>query len=262
MTEQPQTPQPKSKTPYVVASIVALIVIAAFLGWRVYEQQQDVPKPVAPAPQVVDAGVPVVEAAPLNLAEGDALLKDGAGGLSGDAELAKWLAQPDIVRRLVAAVVQVSEGESPHETLGFIVVQGPFAVTEKGKGKKRKLFMGPKATARYDPFTKIVGSINAEAAGKLYAKVRPFAEAVFKEIAPPGKKFDDALQKAIDHLAAVPLSDAPIELKPPTEGIGYLYANPDLEKLSRAQKHLLRMGPKNARVIVAQLKAFRAAAMP
>lgn len=255
MSEQ----KPSSRGPWIATAIVALVVIAGYLGWRVFQEQQTPPPPVVAEPQAVpDAGVPEVKA--LNPADGDALLKDGAGGLSGDAELAKWLAQPDIVRRLVAAVQQVGEGESPHETLGFITITGPFTVTEKGKGKKKKLFMGDKATGRYDAFTKIVGSINAEAAGALYAKVKPFAEGVFKEIAAPGKTFDEALTKAIDHLAATPLPDGPIELKPPTEGIGYVYADPDLEKLSRAQKHLLRMGPKNAKVIVAQLKAFRAAA--
>lgn len=251
-------PTRSSKAPIVVVAILVLVAIAGYLGWRVYEGQHAPPPPVVEQPQVVDAGGP--DAGPsLNPADGDALLKDGAAGISGDAMLAKWLAQPDIVRRLVAAAMQVSEGESPHETLGFITVTGPFTVTEKGKGKKQQLFMSDKSMARYDPFVKIVGTINADAAGKLYAKVRPFAEAVFREIAPPGKEFDATLQKAVDHLAATPMPAGPIALKPPTEGIGYLYADPELEKLTRAQKHLLRMGPKNAKVIVDQLKAFRAA---
>lgn len=248
----------RSKAPLVIVALLVLVAIAGYLGWRVYDAQQTPPAPVVEQPRVVDAGVP--DAGPsLNPADGDVLLKDGAAGISGDAQLAKWLAQPDIVRRLVAAMMQISEGESPHETLGFIAVAGPFTVTEKGKGKKKQLFMSEKSMARYDPFTAIVGTINADAAGKLYAKVRPYAEGVFREIAPPGKDFDATLQKAVDHLAAVPIPSGPIALKPPTEGIGYVYADPALEQLTRAQKHLLRMGPKNAKVVVEQLKAFRAA---
>jgi hypothetical protein len=254
-------PRLTNRTPYVVLALVVLLGVGAFIGWRVYEGRQVPPPVVVAEPQVVDAGVPEPTPAPVNLADGDALLKDGAAGISPDPELAKWLAQPDIIRRLVAAMVQVSEGESPRETLGFLTVTGDFSVVEKKdkKTKKKTTFMSPKSTARYDGVTKVIGSIDTAAAGQLYAKVRPFAESVFREIAPPGKQFDDAFQKAIDALAAVPITDAPLEVAPLDEGIGYRYVDPELESLTRAQKHLLRMGPANARVVVEKLKAFRAA---
>ena len=254
-------PRLTNRTPYVVVAIAVLVAVAAFIGWRVYEGRQ-VPAPIAvPEPQVVDAGVPEPTPPAVNLADGDALLKDGAAGLSSDAELGKWLAQPDIVRRLVAAVVQVSEGDSPRETLGFLIVNGNFSVvqTKDKKTKLKKSFMSPKSTARYDAVTKVIGSVDAVAAGRLFAKVRPFAESVFREIASPGTKFDDALGKAIDSLAAVPISDQPLEVAPLDEGIGHRFVDPNLEALTRAQKHLLRMGPTNARVVVEKLKAFRAA---
>ena len=268
-------PSLKNRTPYVVLVIGLLLVgVAAVVGWRVYVGQQVAPPVVAAEPRVVDAGVPEPTYPPMNLTDGDILLKDGATGLSNEPDLAKWLAQPDIIRRLVAAVNQISNGESPHETLGFLIVTGEFSVTgtkspkKKPKGRKapaapiEKIFMSPKSTARYDAVTRAIGSIDAAAAGALYGKIRPFAESVFREIAPPGKKFDDALTKAIDALAAVPITDAPLEVVTQDEGIGYVFFDSNLESLSRAQKHLLRMGPANARVVVAKLKAFRAASNP
>lgn len=256
-------PKKPNRTPIVVAAAVVLLGIAGYLGWRVFHEQQQVPEAVVEKPlPVVDAGTPTLLPS-LNAAEGDALLKNGAAGLSPEATLATWLAQPDIVRRLVAAVNQVAEGESPHETLGFMEVKGAFEVTEQKRKKKkdpRVFFMSPASTARYDGVTKVIGSVDAVAAGTLYGKVRPFAESVFREIAPPGKTLNDAVQKAIDNLAAVPLSDGPVELVPMVEGIGYAYADPKLEALNRAQKHLLRMGPANARVIIEKLTAFQAAA--
>ncbi len=255
-------PKKPNRTPIVVAAVVVLLGIAAFLGWRVFQRQQPLPEAVVERPlPVVDAGMPAAPS--LNSADGDALLKDGAAGLSPEATLAAWLAQPDIVRRLVAAVNQIAEGESPHETLGFMEVKGAFAVVEKKEKKKSKkapkvFLMSPASTARYDDVTRVIGSVDAAAAGTLYGKVRPFAESVFREIAPPGKTLDETVQKAIDHLAVVPLSDQPIEVTPMVEGIGYAYADPKLESLSRAQKHLLRMGPANARVVIGKLKAFQA----
>ena len=131
-------PRLTNRTPYVVVAIVALVVIAAGLGWFVYQGQQVAPPVVVEKPQVVDAGVPEPTPAPVNLAEGDGLLKDGAAGLSSDPDLARWLAQPDIVRRLVAAMVQISEGESPHDTLGFLIVGGGGFSVDQTKDKKTK----------------------------------------------------------------------------------------------------------------------------
>ena len=250
-------PRLTNRTPYVVLGLVVLLAAGAFIGWRVYQGQQ-VPEPVvAVEPQAVDAGVVEPELPPLNLADGDAILKDS--GISTDPVVLGWLAQPDIVRRLIAAVVQVGDGDSPRETLGFISVQGSFSVIEKGKKTDKKVFMSPASTARYDPAAKAIGSIDAALAGRTYAKVRPFAESVLREIGLPGEKLDAALGRAIDRLAAVPLSDEPLELAPLDVGIGYRYVDPTLEGLSRAQKHLLRMGPANARIVVAKLKEFQAA---
>jgi hypothetical protein len=39
-----------------------------------------------------------------------------------------------------------------------------------------------------------------------------------------------------------------------TAGIGYAFADPKLEGLSRAQKQLLRMGPQNVRAIQGKLR--------
>jgi hypothetical protein len=244
-------PRP-NRTPYVVLAIAALVAASGFLVWRVFEGQQVPPPVVVAQPQAVDAGRPEPTAAPV---------KGGAGGLSADPELAKWLAQPDIIRRLVAAVVQVSDGDSPRDTLGFLTVPGVFSVVEKKdkKTKKKTLFISPKSTARYDAVTKVIGSIDTAAMGRLYVKVRPFAESVFREIAPPGTSLDETLKKAIATLAAVPISDVPLEVAAMREGIGYAFVDPKLEALNRAQKHLLRMGPANARVMIAKLEAFRAA---
>ncbi len=256
-------PRVTNRTPYVVLAVFILLAVSIFIGWRIYEGRQAPDTLVVIEPHAVDAGTPEPTPAPVDLAQGDALLKDAAASLSSNLDLAHWLAHPDIVRRVVAAMVQVGEGESPRETLGFLTVPGVFSVVEKRnkKTRQKQVFISPKSNARYNSVAQVIGSIDAAAAGQLYAKVRPYAESVFREIAPAGKNFDDALTKAIDTLASVPIIDAPLEVAALDEGIGYRFIDPNLESLSRAQKHLLRMGPTNGRMVVEKLQAFRAASV-
>jgi hypothetical protein len=43
------------------------------------------------------------------------------------------------------------------------------------------------------------------------------------------------------------------------QGALYAYASPELEGLSRAQKHLLRMGPQNMQTLQAKLRELQGA---
>ena len=47
---------------------------------------------------------------------------------------------------------------------------------------------------------------------------------------------------------------------PAAKGVGYAYADPRLERLTGAQKQLMRMGPANQQAIQNQLRSFAAAA--
>ncbi|MEQ8980512.1 MAG: DUF3014 domain-containing protein, partial [Deltaproteobacteria bacterium] len=73
-------------------------------------------------------------------------------------------------------------------------------------------------------------------------------------VASDGESFDAVLRKAIDHLLEVDVPDERIEVK--VKGGIFVYADPKLEGLSDAQKHLVRMGPKNAKAAQDFLTAF------
>ncbi len=274
--ETPPPPKPKqSGTPtiWIATAVIAALIILGFVYWRFFlVEEPRAAAPKAPVAAVVDAGTP----GPVNLADGDAIMKAEGGGLSTDAILAQWLGQPDLVRRAVAATFQISRGESPRELLSFMSPGGIFSVDEehekaplpvKAKGKKRPApkpkghsFMSAKSAARYDVVGRVIGSVDTAAMGRLYAKLRPFADAAFREVGPPDKKFDDTFFAAVDHLAAVPISDERLEVVPFDKAVGYAFADPKLEALTPAQKHLLRMGPANARTVVKKLQEFRVAA--
>lgn len=255
----------KRKWPWVVL----LLLLTAFgvgglLLWRDLKQPQPVAQPAVEA--IADAGVEP-QGAPVDLAAGDGLAK----GLVPEA----WLEGGDAVRRAAGAVYAVSQGQSPRVMMGFLDPGGSFIVDEQPgeapppvKGKKKgkpqpkpkpRYFISEKNDARYDAVTATFTSIDAAAAGRLYGKLRPYLDAAFREIAPPGKTFDAAFTQAVDRLAAVPITDGPREVVQAEVGVGYAWADPKLEALSPAEKHLLRMGPRNARAVVKHLQAFREA---
>ena len=246
----------KSRGPMVGVVVVVLLLIAAGVAaWYFYGRPQVVtPVAVTETPLVPDAGLPAEPS--VDLAKGDALLGGSVASLSDSAELASWMTGPDLVRRVVAAVASVSEGGSPRPMLGFLAPDGAFSVVQKGK----KTFIADASYARYDKTTAVIEGVNAEAVGKAYREMSEFLQGAYREIGPRGARFDEAFTRAVASLAAVPVNDTPREVVPGDKGIGFVFVDPTLESLTPAQKHLLRMGPKNARVVVKQLQAFQAAA--
>src|SRR5438094_661952 len=92
---------------------------------------------------------------------------------------------------------------------------------------------------------------------EVYRRLQPLCEDAYRGLGKPQGRFDDVLVKAIRTLLATPVVEGDVELTPKV--ITYAFADPALEGLSPAQKHLLRMGPKNERAIQAELRALATA---
>jgi hypothetical protein len=90
-----------------------------------------------------------------------------------------------------------------------------------------------------------------------WKEIKPLADRVYVEIAPPGRSFEQALAQAIQHLLDVPVPSDDVEVT--ERGALYVYADPQWEGLSRAQKHLLRMGPRNMQLIQSRLRELQGA---
>lgn len=239
----------RAKTLAVVLGLGGLALVATYFGIR----RQNQPPEVVSTP-TVDAGPATPPpAAEASLPESDGRVRELAGRLSSEPEFARWMQEKDLVRRFTAAVNNVAEGASPRMVLGFLAPAGGFEVT--GSGVKTEI--DPRSYARYDLVARVFGSLDAQAAGSVYRELRPLIDQAHREIAPPGQPFDRTFSQAIEHLLAVPVQEGSVEVRP--EGALFAYTSPELEGLSRAQKHLLRMGPQNMRTVQAKLRELQSA---
>lgn len=258
-------PQPSapSRKPLVLSGIAFIVLVALGTGWYLMRGRTEQPvsepvtsPPVAPAPTAPPPQeAPPTQATPLpTLDQSDPHVREQLGRLSSDAEFQKWLGIEGIIRRITAAISNVAEGESPRAVLAFLAPQGSFQVVERDG----RTFIAPESFARYDPVARAFTSLDTQAAAGAYKALKPLFDQAFTEIGRPGQRFDATLSRAIQRLLDTPVPEGDIEVVD-TPGVNYVYAAPELEQLSAAQKHLLRMGPANARAVQAKLRELQGA---
>jgi len=103
----------------------------------------------------------------------------------------------------------------------------------------------------------VIASLDPRASVDLYRQLQPLCEEAYRELGHPPSRFDDVVAKAIQTLLATPVVEGEIELRPKV--VTYAFADPRLEALSPAQRHFLRMGPRNVRLIQGELRTLAAA---
>lgn len=84
-------------------------------------------------------------------------------------------------------------------------------------------------------------------------------ESAYREIGEPGTTFEPVLARALQRLINTPVPDEEIAVQYGKDGVICKFVNGSLEALSPAQKHLVRMGPKNMRLIQNKLKEIESA---
>lgn len=247
------------------AVIAVLTVVAIGAGAAAYWVFHSPAPPPPPAPTEAvtpeasaDAGLLEADSGltmPAAAVDGDTLLRSLAGRASKSADLARWLSADGILQRIAAAVRLIAIGQSPRPVLSFIELKGDFVAPDvTPTSPTSRALIAPESYARYDEIAQIFASVDAAYCGRAYAQLRPYFDAVFSQVAKPGERFDDVLVEAIGRLVTVPLPGEPVEVV--AKGGIYLFKDPALESRSPAEKHLLRMGAKNAAVIQNALRRF------
>ncbi|MEM7674841.1 MAG: DUF3014 domain-containing protein [Myxococcota bacterium] len=238
--------QPRSNLPYIFG--ILLLLGGAFVGYTLYTSNQGEPDVFEEPPPPVDAGLPEAPEEPSQPAT------EVIEELEVDDALDEWLAVPGIVQRLAAATWRVSNGDSPSSVLRFLSLSGRFDVVDEGDDT----YVDPKSYRRYDALVDRIVSVDPQQAANAYTRLRPNFEAAFRQIAEPGQRFHGVAQKAVARVLAVKVPKGRIKLI--GKGATFFYADESLESLSPADKHVLRLGPKNAARLQTWLRKMAAAA--
>ena len=181
----------------------------------------------------------------------DRLVRAAVEGLSSHPEFAAYLVNDRLLRRFVAAVDAIAGGYSPRNEIEFMRPIRPFLVRED----EGRLVISSGSFHRYDLAAEVFASFDIDSALTLYDRFRPQLEAIYQETGWASESFDSRLREAIDHLLEYGVESGQFEVE--QRAIVYAFAEDHLERLSSAQKQLVRMGSNNARMVQNKLREFR-----
>lgn len=185
---------------------------------------------------------------PVELDKSDELLRRLAQELSSHPRLSAWLKGKDLIRKFVAAVDNIANGQSPRIQVDFFTPLGKFDVVKKDG----RFFIDPRSYERYNLVSDVFISLDTKSCLRLFRGLKPLFQDAYKELGYPTEDFNDTLIRAIEELLRVPVVDAPVEVE--KKVVSYGFVDEELEGLSPAQKHFLRMGPENVQVIQTKLR--------
>jgi hypothetical protein len=167
--------------------------------------------------------------------------------MSSHPRVLAWLATDGLIRNFTVVVGNIADGQTPARHLGVLKPVGRFKTIAASGG----LNIDPASYTRYNEIAAAVGNLDAQAAARVYATLKPRIEEAHRELGSQ-EPFDTTLEQAIVRLVHTP---AGIDPRVTAKGAeGFRYADERLESLTDAQKLLLRMGPSNAEVVRNKLK--------
>ena len=252
---QPPVEPEQSRFWRVAAILVVLAAVAVagyFLLWRQSRStptdvrvhtDQKVP-PAASSP-VADASVPT-DLPPLE--QSDPLVRELVGQLSSHPTIAAWLTTDHLIRSFTSAVVNTANGRTPSRQLSRVRPTEPFQVLQRGGD----VWIDPRSYRRYDRYADALSGLDAKGASQLYTRLKPRIQEAYRELGYPDGDVDAVLQRAIGEILEAPVLEGNVALV--SKSVAYEFADPRLESLSSVQRQLLRMGPRNVRLIQAKLR--------
>ena len=245
------------KVASIAITIIVLLAIAAGVYYFfIYEKQGEI-LPVQQVQEEQPAQVPaeefvIEEEAPeliqVELDESDDTIRNMAEELSSHPDAASWLMSKDLIRKFVGAVDNIANGLSPRSQIDFFTLEESFKIVEKDG----LYYASPEGYIRYNLVGDVFSSLDSEGWVKLYEQSTLLIQEAYKDLGYPEEDFDKTLTAAIVELLKAPVVEREILLE--ATMVSYTMADPELENLSEAQKHLIRMGPENVRKIQSKLR--------
>ena len=259
--QKPKEPDPfletRSPIPWIAAAAAVVILTGAI--WYYVSNR---PAQPATSQATAEADAPRSPAQPLGgaaeaialppLADMDPLIRRLVGGLSSSPVVAAWLTTDDLLRSFTVSVENIASGATPARRLSVIRPAGSFRVIDGDDD----MLIDPRSYDRYTSLASAVDSLDAQGVARLYSTVKPRIEEAYAELGRQ-RSFDVTLEEAIVAMLRTPAVDGNVRLVP--RGALYAYENPQIERLTAAQKQLARMGPRNVRTIQAKLREIAVA---
>jgi hypothetical protein len=231
--------------PWVPVAAIALVIVLAG-GW-LYSRREEAPPPPPPAPAPVAQKQPDAPLPPA--ADTDARVRQALGGLSTWPQLAQWLSGSELLDRWVVIADNLAEDVTPRKQLAFLTPEKRFA--------EKDGHVDPRSYARYDMFTEVVASIDAKGFAAAVHELHPLLETAYHRLGYPDRSVDDLARAALQRIIDAPVAESEPALVP--KGALYRFADEKLESLGAVEKHLLRMGPRNTRLIQSKAREIAAA---
>lgn len=247
----PPLPEERNWSPWLIAAAVVIAIAAGALvrWWTMPRPAEPAATPTPPQAAAAPAEAPVT-LPPLE--EMDPYLRTLLGALTVRPELAAWLATDDLIHQMAWTIDRISRGASPASELKVLAPPAEFTTARAGRVRR----VDEASYRRYDGLAEAIASVDPAAVAKAYRTIQPRLNEAYRSLGRTESDVDVAVQQALDVLIATPVASGPIEV---VEGKGatWVFADPELEALDPAQKHLLRMGPQNAARVIETLKAVR-----
>ena len=189
----------------------------------------------------------------LELNESDFTVRELVKTCSPHPLFAKSLENEDLIRTLVAMIVNIADGDSPVFHLQFLTPAKKFQVTKQGEN----YYMNSRGYRRYNTFANALASLDTQQCIHLFKRLLPTFNKALKELGEADNTFETIFKQALKVLLQTPTVSGRIQLD--KKVISYGFRDPKLEQLKPVQKHLLRMGSENQRKIQRKLLEFKEA---
>ncbi|HTP26403.1 MAG TPA: DUF3014 domain-containing protein [Anaeromyxobacteraceae bacterium] len=236
-----------SRVPWIALGLIVVTAIggAIFLWFPRGTVLSSPPGP--PSPAVATTPPPAAPAGPAPTVEPQrarSLLES----ISPSPLFQRWLGEGDLIRRWAVVTDNLAEGVSPRKQLRFLAPAGAFSVETRGQQSA----ISQASYQRYDEIAEAIGSIDVQALAKVYRELHPVLEGAYRALGYPDGVFDNATARALQRISAAPVreGDVLVELR---EGV-FICLDHNLERLGDIEKHLLRMGPRNTRILRAKAR--------
>ena len=209
---------------------------------------------IAPMPQEIERpqAAPVAAAPNLpSLNSSDSFVMSQITALANGAQIVRYLASDQIIRKFVVFVENISRGGFPQTGLPYKPMQTDMPV----RNIDDNLFvMDASAHARFDQVIGTFMAVDTDTALTLYRLLSPLFQQAFAEIGFRNENFDDTLRKAINVVINSEDVAGPYQLVKPS--VMYLYADSSIENLQEVHKQLIRIGPENSTKLKSKLIDF------